>query len=439
MPKPSLLLVLTEFPPSYGGMQTHAVEMAAQLHATGSEILVLTYRCADTELASAEAFDRAQPYPIRRCLSRLVYWSNVALIAKAAREHNADVIYSSTVYYGQAAARAKVPMVCRSAGNDVLRPWIAWPFRFAAGLLNFRLFERSLYPWLRKHEWPELLDALLLQTRTRVMRESALAMRHISANSEFSRRALLKLGVAREKVDCVPGGVDAKRFSPGPMTREELDWPREAFVLFTACRLVEKKGLPLLLDAMASLGTPHRDLHLCVAGDGPERARLEARASALGIASRVHWCGRLEARQLALAYRSANLFVFPSHTVRRSNGWIDAETMGRVLCEANASGLPVLAAASGGIPSVIRNGKNGVLFREADAGALAKAIEAMMADAQLRDRLAAEGRKRALRDFDWPRIVARQRSVIARVLLDNGSSIITEKAGVVKPQAWEVD
>ncbi len=439
MPKPSLLLVLTEFPPSYGGMQTHAVEMASQLHATGCEILVLTYRCADAELASAEAFDRAQPYPIRRCLSRLAYWSNVALIAKVAREHNADVIYSSTVYYGQAGARAKVPIVCRSAGNDVLRPWIAWPFRLAAGLFNIPVFERSLYPWLRKREWPERLDALLSHARIRVMKESALSMQHLSANSEFSRRALLKLGVPAENVDCVPGGVDASRFSPGHADREALGWPREAFVLLSACRLVEKKGLSTLLEAMASLCSSHPDLHLCIAGDGPERAKLEGRAHALGIASRVHWCGRLDARQLALAYRSADLFVFPSHTVRRSNGWIDAETMGRVLCEANASGLPVLAAASGGIPSVIRDGKNGVLFREGDAGALREGVEILMANPARRARLAAEGRKRALRDFNWPRIVARQRSVIARVLLDNGSSIITEKAGVVKPQAWEVD
>jgi phosphatidyl-myo-inositol dimannoside synthase len=439
MPKPSLLLVLTEFPPSYGGMQTHAAEMAAQLHATGCEILVLTYRCAEAEAAAAESFDRAQAYPVRRCLSRLAYWSNVALIAKTAREQKADAIYSSTVYFGQAAKRAKIPIVCRSAGNDVLRPWIAWPFRPASGLLNIAFFERSLYPWLRKRNWPERFDAFLLQARTAVMRESALAMRHVSANSEFSRRALLKLGVSPENVDCVPGGVDASRFSPGSPSRESLGWPRDAFVLFTACRLVEKKGLPALLEAMASLCPLHPDLHLCVAGDGPERARLESQAHALGIASRVHWCGRLDVHELVLAYRSADLFVFPSHTVRQSNGWIDAETMGRVLCEANASGLPALASASGGIPSVIRDGKNGLLFAEGDAEALRDAIETLMANPGLRARLATEGRKRALRDFNWPRIVSRQRSVIARVLLNNGSSIITEKAGVAKPQAWEAD
>lgn len=432
-------MVLTEFPPSFGGMQTHAVEMAAQLHSTGYEILVLTYRPSSADQAAAQAFDLAQPYPIHRCLSRLAYWSNVAAIAHAASQHHAEIIYSSTVYYGQAAMRARIPIVCRSAGNDVLRPWIAWPFRFGSSLLNAPIFERSLYPWLRKRHWPERLDAFLLESRQTVLRESAAAMSHISANSEFSCRALRDLGVEASRLECVPGGVDPTRFTPGLSDRNALGWPSDALMLFTACRLVEKKGLPLLLEAVAQLAPQIPELRLAIAGEGPERARLEAQAAALHISDRLHWCGRLEAGVLATAYRSADLFVFPSRTVRRNNGWLDAETMGRVLCEANASGLPVLAAATGGIPSVIRDGKNGILFAEGDCGALRAAILRLYADATLRARLAREGRKRALRDFAWNRIVARQRSVIARVLIEGGSSIITEKVGVTKPQVLESD
>lgn len=432
-------MVLTEFPPSFGGMQTHAAEMASQLHATGYEILVLTYRPAAADAAAALAFDAAQPFAIRRCLSRLAYWSNVSTIATAATQHRAEMIYSSTVYYGQAATRARIPIVCRSAGNDVLRPWIAWPFRFASTLLNMPVFERSLYPWLRKRNWPERFDALLLRARQTVMRESANAMSHVAANSEFSCQVLRQLGLEASRLECVPGGVDPERFAPGTANRDLLGWPSGAFILFTACRLVEKKGLPLLLEAFAELALSHPSLFLCIAGDGPERSSLEARAAALQLSSRVHWCGRLDSTALAAAYRSADLFVFPSRTIRKSNGWLDAETMGRVLCEANASGLPVLAAASGGIPSVIRDGKNGLLFPEADLPALRQAIERLLADPQLRLRLAREGRKRALRDFAWRRIVARQRSVIARVLMEGGSSIITEKVGVTKPQVLESD
>ncbi len=420
-------------------MQTHAVEMAAQLHATGYEILVLTYRPSSADLAAAQSFDLAQPYPIKRSLSRLAYWSNVAAISHAAAEHRAEILYSSTVYYGQAATRARIPIVCRSAGNDVLRPWIAWPFRFGSSLLNAPIFERSLYPWLRKRNWPERLDAFLLESRQAVLRESAAAMSHISANSEFSCRALRELGVVASRLECVPGGVDPTRFTPGPSNRDALGWPNDTFMLFTASRLVEKKGLPLLLQAVAQLAPKIPQLRLAIAGDGPERARLEAQAASLKISDRLHWCGRLDPAALAAAYRSADLFVFPSRTVRRRNGWHDAETMGRVLCEANAAGLPVVAANTGGIPSVIRDGKNGILFTESDCAALSGAILRLYADSTLRDSLAREGRKRALRDFAWSRIVARQRSVIARVLIEGGSSIITEKVGVTKPQVLESD
>jgi glycosyltransferase involved in cell wall biosynthesis len=413
--------------------------MAAQLHSTGYEILVLTYRPSAADRAAAQAFDRAQPYPVQRCLSRLAYWSNVAAISNAAAQHRAEILYSSTVYYGQAATRARIPIVCRSAGNDVLRPWIAWPFRFASSLLNAPIFERSLYPWLRNRNWPERLDAFLLESRQSVLRESAAAMSHISANSDFSCRALRDLGVAASRLECVPGGVDPTRFTPGASARDCLAWPKDAFVLFAACRLVEKKGLPLLLEAVAQLARQIPQLRLAIAGEGPERARLETQAASLQISDRLHWCGRLDSATLASAYRSADLFVFPSRTVRRHNGWLDAETMGRVLCEANASGLPVLAANTGGIPSVIRDGKNGILFAESDCAALCAAILRLYRDPLLRARLAREGRKRALRDFAWSRIVARQRSVIALVLMEGESSIITEKVDVTEPQALESD
>lgn len=432
-------MVLTEFPPGFGGMQTHAVAMASQLHAAGCAIRVLTYRPAASDLPAARTFDQAQPYPIDRCLSRLAYWSNVSTIARAAQRHGAELLYSSTVYYGQAAQRAGLPIICRSAGNDVLRPWIAWPFRFASSLLDCSFFERSLYPWLRARQWPERLDALLSAHRQSLMLASAAAMLHISANSEFSAAALRALGLPASRLDCVPGGVDPDRFSPGPAQRAALGWPPDAFLLFTACRLVEKKGLPLLFTVLSELAPRYPQLHLAIAGDGPERAKLQALARTHQLESRLHWCGRLDAATMALAYRSADLFVFPSRVIRRSNGWLDAETMGRVLCEANASGLPVLAAASGGIPSIITHGDNGLLFPEGDASALAASLERLLLDPALRARLAAAGRRRALQDFAWSRLVAQERSVIARVLLDTGSSIITEKVGVTKPQVWESD
>jgi glycosyltransferase involved in cell wall biosynthesis len=433
------LLVLTEFPPSFGGMQTHAVELAARLEAAGYPISVLTYRGGAADAEEAARFDAALPYAVERSLSRVAYWRNVTRIARAARNFRADAIYSSTVYFGQASARAGLPMLCRSAGNDVLRPWIAWPFRFGAALLDAAFFERNLYPWLRRLDWPERLDRFLVEARTRVMRESAGAMLHVAANSEFTRQRLLEIGLRRDRIETIPGGVDIEKFHPGEGERGKFGWAPDAFVLLSACRLVAKKGLPLLLQAAADLAQEIPKLKLAIAGEGPEQAALAALAARLDIADRIHWMGRLKTAELAAAYRSANVFVFPSRAVSRAGGFRDAETMGRVLCEANASGLAVVAAATGGVPSIIRDGKNGLLFGEGGVEALRDALWRLYRDGSLRRRLGAEGRSRAVRDFAWERIFARQRAAITRVIFEGRSSILSETAGAGKPQVWELD
>lgn len=83
-------------------------------------------------------------------------------------------------------------------------------------------------------------------------------------------------------------------------------------------------------------------------------------------------------------------------------GLRDVETMGRAICEAAAYGLPVCATASGGIPSVIQNGVNGLLVRPGDAADLAAQIERLYRDRGLASRLSEEALLRAKEHFDWP-------------------------------------
>ncbi|MDX2268718.1 MAG: glycosyltransferase family 4 protein [Bryobacter sp.] len=408
-------------------MQTHAVAFSQALEAQGYAVRVLTYRAAASEAEACRASDAQFRFPVARILSRLAYWANVKKIAAYAKEHGAQAIYSSTVYFAQAAALAQVPMFCRSAGNDVLRPWIAWPFRWAAPFLDQPLFEAKLYPWLRRRELPEYFDRYLERTRQRVMRESACAMGHLAANSEFTAQALKKIGVAPERIAIEPGGVDPALFCPGPSCRTAWGIPPQSFLLLTACRLVAKKGLPLLLEAVAQLAPKLPALHLAVAGDGPDRARLAAMAEALGLKERVHFLGRLPGKELAQAYRAADVFVLPSRSIARGGQQVDAETMGRVLCEAGACGLPVVAAATGGIPSVVRDGDNGLLFEENQIAELVAAILRLARDPDLRLRLGQAGRKRAQEEFAWEHLTAAATMRLEQMLSLENSSIIAEQ------------
>ena len=109
-----LLLILTEFPPSFGGMQTHAIHLCRYLHQRGYQIEVATYRGPAVEF----------PFPVHRCLSRIGFTQNLQVLESLTRIARPDLLYSSTIFYGRLSASTGIPMIARSVGNDVLRPWI---------------------------------------------------------------------------------------------------------------------------------------------------------------------------------------------------------------------------------------------------------------------------------------------------------------------------
>ena len=107
---------------------------------------------------------------------------------------------------------------------------------------------------------------------------------------------------------------------------------------------------------------------MIVVGDGKERRRCEEQVAAAGLSDAVRLVGKIPQPEVQRCFAAADYFVLASRvTTHRVSGLQDAETMGRVLCEANAAGLPVLASRSGGIPSVITHDDNGLLFESDDA------------------------------------------------------------------------
>lgn len=395
-----LLLILTEFPPSIGGMQTHAVYLARFLVERGHTVEVATYR-------GDAAGDASLPYPVRRCLNRIGHWTNLKALEKLARRFQPDLIYASTVFFGHLRRLTGVPVVCRSAGNDILRPWIVWPYPLLSGALSHPLVERPLYDRFRRWPHPEQFDRLLLKSRIAVMRQSVSYVSRILANSEFTAGLLDELGVEPARVRVLPGGVDAARFSP-PLDgradrRRRLGLPERAYLVSTACRLVPKKGLDLLLPAFTRLRKRVKEARLVVSGGGGERDKCERLAASLGVAGKVIFTGEIPHERIREYYWCADQFVLASREyVNPRNGVRDVETMGRVLCEANASGVPVAAARSGGIPSVIRDGDNGLLFAENDERACAEAMLRLREDGALAEGLRQRGFLRARAEFDWP-------------------------------------
>ena len=419
---PRLLLILTEWPPAVGGMQTHARYLAAHFLQQAAQVEVLTYRVTDPAAAAqAHAVDAGCGYPVRRVLSRLGYWHNQELVLQRIREFRPDAVYASTVFYGLLRSRAGVPVVCRSVGNDVLRPWLGYPYPWCSRAVGSPVTQRMLSWWLEHGQHPDWVDRLFRQGRERLMRRAAAAHHGILANSGYTADLLRAIGVEGARIEVVPGGVDSRRFAAAPGARDAaraaLGLPADAQVVLTVCRLVEKKGVEVLLDALARLQPHFPALRLLVVGDGRRRKAYETRAAQLGLQQAVRFEGRVPHEQVAHYYWASDVFALASYESRHAGGLVrDVETMGRVLCEANAAGVPVVATATGGTPSVLRDGHNGLLVPAGDAAALADAIASLLRTPGLAGRLSRQGLRRARDEFDWAAVMARHEAAVARAL-----------------------
>jgi len=419
---PRLLLILTEWPPAVGGMQTHARHLAAHFARHAACVEVLTYRVTDPAMIeSAREFDARCAYPVRRVLSRLGYWHNQELLLARIRDFRPDAIYASTVFYGLLRSRAGVPVVCRSVGNDVLRPWLGYPYPWGSRIIGSPPMQRALSWWLEHGQHPDWVDRLFRDGRDRLMRHAATAHNGILANSEYTAGLLRAIGVEGERIEVVAGGVATCDFNPPPgarsAARAALGVSEDAQVVLTVCRLVEKKGVEVLLDAIARLRDAFPAIRLLIVGDGRRRRAYEACAARLGLGNVVRFEGRVPHEKIARYYWASDVFALASYESRHAGGAArDVETMGRVLCEANAAGVPVVATAGGGTPSVLRDAHNGLLVTPGDAEALAAAIESLLRTPAQARRLARNGLTRARLEFDWSVVMARNEAVVARSL-----------------------
>jgi glycosyltransferase involved in cell wall biosynthesis len=184
------------------------------------------------------------------------------------------------------------------------------------------------------------------------------------------------------RVTVAPMPVDDRAFSPGPAGR-----PRDE-LLFVG-RLDRQKGAGVALQALARLTGPAAALVLRVVGSGPEEAALRHLAGQLGVADRVHWDGQLPQAELADRYRRAAVLVVPGRD----------EGLGLVAAEGQLCGAPVVAAASGGLLDVVTDGQTGRTFPPGRPDALARTVEAVLADPAGTARLTAAARDRAAARF----------------------------------------
>jgi glycosyltransferase involved in cell wall biosynthesis len=207
---------------------------------------------------------------------------------------------------------------------------------------------------------------------------------------------------AGSRLHVVPHGVDLDRFTPRPTSRgSELQ-------LLVVARLVEKKGLPVLVEAVARLRSPVR---LRVVGAGPQRASLEAAVAAAGIADRVELPGPVTHAELPGCYAASDVVVVPSVV----DGGGDRDGLPNVVLEAMASGLPVVASDVGAIATAVTHGETGLLVRPGDPDALVAALTRLAESKELRGALGSAGRRRVEGYFGLDACTSRLGRVLAGI------------------------
>ncbi|MEO0996254.1 MAG: glycosyltransferase family 4 protein [Pseudomonadota bacterium] len=176
-------------------------------------------------------------------------------------------------------------------------------------------------------------------------------------------------------------GVDPQTLASAETRQSVHDDSGEQFLVLHVGELSDReKGQRDILAVAGSLAGDYPSIRFVLAGRGPDEATFRAEAARLGNVRLVGF-----ASHPAVWYGAADAFVFPSRT----------EGLGGALLEAMANGLPVLAARTGGIPEVVSDGRDGLLFGSGDTAALATALVRLYRDDALRRRLAAAARTRA--------------------------------------------
>lgn len=221
----------------------------------------------------------------------------------------------------------------------------------------------------------------------------------VTACSDDLRARAVALGADPARIETVPYGVDLARFTPDAAVRREVRAARgagDAPMIFTAGRLVSKKGFEYLIDAAAVLAAEFPALRVFIAGDGDLRDALAARIGAHGAAG-VTLLGNQPQDQVARLAAAADVIAVPS--IRDDAGNVDG--LPNFALESLATATPVVATRAGGLPEAIDDGISGRLVPERDPGALADAIADLLRRPDEARRLGAAGRERVARAFSW--------------------------------------
>jgi phosphatidylinositol alpha-1,6-mannosyltransferase len=348
---PATLILTNDFPPRIGGIESFVADIAELLD---RDVVVYT-----SGPPGAAASDTARGYPVIRDGSLLLPSSRLARRTASVLRH----FGATRVIFGSVAPLGLLAPRLRTAGAEAI-----------VGLTH-------------GHEtwWAAMPGARA------ALRRIGDECDHLTAISGYTARRIgaALSASARPRLLRLPPPIDVSRFAPGE--------PMEDRARCVAVgRFVAQKGFATLLRAWrlvvdagpAPAGSLPRP-QLTMIGDGPERVRLEAMISRLGLADSVRLTGAISRPEVLAELRRAQVFALP---VRTRLGGLNPEGLGLAAIEAAACALPVIVGDSGGAPETVRDGETGFVVPAEDHRALADRICGLLADPDRARAMGARGR-----------------------------------------------
>lgn len=220
---------------------------------------------------------------------------------------------------------------------------------------------------------------LIVRTRHLALPISSLATytwipHRVIAVSHYVRRNLIYSGVPKHRVVTIYDGINLQRAEHSSL-REELKLSPSATIACMIAIMRDEKGHDELISAVLPLLEVHPELHVVMAGDGPGFRRIKGIVAGLGLGDRIHLLGFRT--DVSNVLKGSDFFILPTQQ----------EALGQAFIEAMAAGLPVIGTCVGGVPELIQDNVNGLLVNPRDRIALRAAIERMITEPGLRNRL----------------------------------------------------
>jgi glycosyltransferase involved in cell wall biosynthesis/peptidoglycan/xylan/chitin deacetylase (PgdA/CDA1 family) len=404
------LLIASIFPPMHGGSAV-VYDNLCQFMPPGSiRVLSANRNYQDNvPVQGWQEHDASAPYPIDRVdfLRPRVLPAPANVLISAWRLLFQDLpVHAKALLTAARLVRAhKINVVC--IGELAAGSWL--------GMALKKLYQVKFIVYVHGEEITMATSGRLSGNKRKDYLQAA---DKIVAVSSFTCDMLTStMDVQPKSIVLIQNGVDTARFTPGPrnpalIARHRLERKR---VVVTVGRMVARKGIDKAVLAIGKVLQRHQDVHYLILGDGAMRPEIERMIAAEGLGQHITLVGAVSDSELVDYLRLCDLFLMPNRTLE--NG--DTEGFGLVFREANACGKPVIGGRAGGVVEAVRDNESGLLVDGNNVDDIAAAIERILGDEALAERLHTGGLQLAL---------SNNTTAVARRFLKTCERLLSENA-----------